>query len=83
MQHAHHNLISSSTVVHLDHNHSLESVLLKGPTDEVRAFAAEVRAERGVHSGMLNLVGVDPGDEHHDPADHSHDGHAHLSPKLT
>lgn len=80
-QHAHHDLVVSSMHVHLDHDNCLESVMLKGPTPDVRAFADQVRAERGVRFGNLNLVSVDPGHRHKDHAPHSHHGHSHLSPK--
>jgi len=72
MQHLHHDLIASTTLIHLDHDYSLESVMLKGPTAKVCAFADEVRAERGVRSSLLNLVGVHP--------DNHPSGHSHLSP---
>ena len=72
MQHIHHDRIASTTLVHLDHDYSLESIMLKGPTARVRAFADEIRAERGVRSSMLNLVGVH--------SDHHPSGHPHLSP---
>lgn len=74
MQHLHHDLIASSTLVHLDHDFSLESVMLKGPTARVRAFADAVCAERGVRSSVLNLVGVH--------SDHHPSGHSHLSPDI-
>ncbi len=80
-QHAHHDLVVSSMHVHLDHDNCLESVMLKGPTPDVRAFADHVRAERGVRYGNLNLVSVDSGHRHKDHAPHSHHGHSHLSPK--
>lgn len=83
MQHAHHDLIASTTLVHLDHEYSLESVMLKGPTDLIRMFGDKVRAERGVRSGMLNVVGVIPGDHHDHAGDHTHTGHAHLSPAIS
>ena len=35
-QHAHHDLVVSTMHVHLDHDHCLESVILKGPTAAVR-----------------------------------------------
>lgn len=84
-QHAHHDLVVASTHVHLDHENCLESVMLKGPTPVVRAFADQVRAERGVRYGQLNLVSVDAGDTHRASAQgsktHSHKGHGHLSPR--
>ena len=79
-QHAHHDLIASTTLVHLDHDNSLESVMLKGRTDAVLAFADRVGAERGVRSTLINLVGVEPHDHHDHVDDHKHGGHAHLSP---
>ncbi len=80
LQHAHHDLIASTTLVHLDHDNSLESVMLKGKTSAVVEFSNRVRTERGVRSGTLNIVGVKPHDHHHGAHDHHHSGHAHLSP---
>lgn len=80
MQHAHHDLVISSTTVRLDHFHSLDSVMLRGTTEAVRGFTDQVRAERGVRSGSVNLLRVNAHVEHGDPADHAHDGHHHLSP---
>lgn len=83
MQHAHHDLIASTTIVHLDHDYSLESVMLKGPTASIQSLADKVRAERGVRSSMLNMVGVHPGDRHDHEGAHNHSGHAHLSPAIS
>jgi CopG family nickel-responsive transcriptional regulator len=79
-QHAHHDLIASTTLMHLDHDNSLESVMLKGRTKAVLAFSHRVGAERGVRSNLVNLIGVKPHDQHHEPHDHEHHGHDHLSP---
>lgn len=81
MQHANHDLIISTHLVRLDHRSSLESVFLRGEIGKVRAFAEQIRAERGVRFGALNLVHVDRGDGHDHAADHSHGGHAHLHPR--
>ena len=80
MQHMHHDLIASTTLVHLDHENSLESIMLKGKTEAVLAFSNRIGAERGVQSNMINLVGVDPHDHHVHAHDHQHGGHEHLSP---
>ena len=80
MQHAHHDLIGSSMVMRLDHFHSLESVILKGSTATVRAFADAIRSERGVRFGAINLLEVAPADDHRNANDHVHEGHQHLSP---
>ena len=51
---------------HLDHDHCLETVILKGPTEAVQKLSDAICAERGVHHGKLNLISV----ELHAP--HSH-----------
>jgi len=79
-QHAHHGLVVATTHVHLDHEHCLENVFLKGPTAAVRAFADSIRAERGVAYGQINLIAVEPGDKHPLAAPHQHHGHMHLTP---
>lgn len=91
LQHAHHELAVSTMHVHLDHDHCLETVVLRGPTARVRAFADALCAERGVHHGHLNLIGADlhgphrhAGDlahgHHHGPGDAHEPLHLHLKP---
>jgi CopG family nickel-responsive transcriptional regulator len=76
LQHAHHELVVSTMHAHLDHDHCIETVILKGRARAVRAFADLLTSERGVRHGQLNLVSVEFG------AEHSHDGrpHRHLTP---
>lgn len=81
LQHAHHDLVSATMLVRLDHAHSLESVMLKGRTAEVKMFADKIRAERGVRFGSINLLDVQTDHDHDDAEPHHHHGHAHLSPK--
>ncbi len=80
-QHEHHDLVVSTMHVHLDHEHCLESVILKGSTAAVRGLADRTQAERGVRHVSLNLVTVQPGDEHVVPGAHRHHGHMHLIPR--
>ncbi|MBS0360891.1 MAG: nickel-responsive transcriptional regulator NikR [Proteobacteria bacterium] len=80
LRHAHHELVAAVTQVHLDHQHTLESVMLKGATADVRAFADLVRSQRGVRFGAVNLIAVSPHDHHDQPHAHRHSGQAHLSP---
>jgi len=80
LQHAHHDLVAAATHVVLDHEASLETILLRGPTAAVDAFANRVIAERGVRYGAVNIVAVDTNDDHAAPAPHHHHGHAHASP---
>lgn len=74
MHHAHHELTLSATHVHLDHDHCLESVLLRGPAAELRAFADSVCAERGVHHGHVNFISV----ESHHRHQHGTEGDTHI-----
>jgi CopG family transcriptional regulator, nickel-responsive regulator len=78
LQHAHHELTISSMHAHLDHEHCIETLLLKGPTRRVREFTNQLIAERGVRHGALNLVSAGKS------LPHSHDGvtHSHLQPKY-
>ncbi len=81
-QHEHHDLVVATMHVHLDHEHCLETVVLKGPTAVVRSFAARTQAERGVRHGQINLITVQPGDVHRAPGyHHHHQGHQHLIPR--
>ncbi|NTV11149.1 MAG: nickel-responsive transcriptional regulator NikR [Zoogloea sp.] len=84
IQHDHHDLTVATLHAHLDHDNCIESVILKGPTTTVRAFAQTLMAERGVRHGSLNLISVDVADpqQAHGAAGHSHphphgEGHAH------
>ena len=78
MHHAHHDLSLSTMHVHLDHDHCLETVLLRGRAEAVRAFSDSVCAERGVHHGKLNLISVESHHHHHhgDPRQ----PHIHVKP---
>jgi CopG family nickel-responsive transcriptional regulator len=73
LAHAHHDLVISATHAHLDHETCLETVILRGRTRAVRAFADAVIAERGVRHGSLNLVPVELGAGGHT--------HVHARPK--
>lgn len=80
MQNARHDLVAASMAVRLDHFHSMESVMLKGTVASVRAFADQIRAQRGVRSAAINLLRVETNNEHDAGAEHSHVHDAHLSP---
>ena len=81
-QHAQHDLVVSSMHVHLDHDHCLETVILKGPVGAVTALGDRTRAERGVRHGHLHVITVDAGDAHrHATRYHHHHGHLHLIPR--
>ncbi|MEP7298870.1 MAG: hypothetical protein ABI702_22010 [Burkholderiales bacterium] len=44
---------------HLDHEHCLETTILRGPTARVSRLADAVCAERGVHHGKLDIISVE------------------------
>lgn len=73
LAHEHHDLVVSATHAHLDHESCMETVILRGRTRAVRAFADAVIAERGVRHGSMNLVPVDVGAGRHI--------HVHAHPK--
>lgn len=80
MQHAHHDLVAASTAVRLDHYHSLETLILRGSGAAVAAFANQVRSERGIRFGAINMLQVSATDSHEGADEHVHHGHQHLSP---
>ncbi len=71
LQHDHHELTVAATHVHLDHEHCIETLILRGATGAVREFAQSVIAQPGVSHGQLHLVPM--------AASRAH-GHEHLAP---
>jgi CopG family nickel-responsive transcriptional regulator len=65
--------VVSTTHAHLDHDHCIETVILRGRTDAVQAFADAVIAQPGVVHGQLHLVPM--------TVRHAH-GHDHLEPST-
>lgn len=84
LQHAHHDLTVATMHAHLDHDNCIESVILRGPTSAVRAFADALNAERGVRHGVLNLVPADVEGRSRRHAHHAgaHPHHTHTRPKT-
>lgn len=85
LQHDHHDLTVATMHAHLDHEHCIESLILRGPTTRVRAFADLMTAERGVSHGLLNVVSVEVATRTHAhdyrPAGAQAQAHVHLRPK--
>ncbi len=84
-QHEHHDLTVSTMHVHLSHDHCLETVILRGPSNRVQAFADAVIAQPGVHHGNLAVLPVNVSEQAHaHGADSSGAGkghrHLHLEP---
>lgn len=86
LQHDHHDLTISSMHAHLDHDHCLETVILRGQTAQVSEFADAICAERGVHHGKLNIISVDLHEPHGAHAARGRRAHAaphvHLKPST-
>ena len=59
LHHDHHDLLVSSLQVPLDHQHRMETLVLRGSALAVRDFADRLCAERGVRHGKLNLISVE------------------------
>ena len=77
LHHEHHDLSVSTMHAHLDHEHCLETTILRGTTARVSRFADAVCAERGVHHGKLNIISV----ELHQPhGGRSSAPHVHVKP---
>lgn len=72
LQHAHHELVVSTSHAHLDHDSCLEVLIVHGKSAEVEQFADRLIGLKGVQHGRLVMTV---------PAhalDHSHDnGHSH------
>ncbi|MGB0697297.1 MAG: nickel-responsive transcriptional regulator NikR [Rhodospirillaceae bacterium] len=78
--HHRHDLSLSTLHVHIDHDNCLETVILRGPVSEVRAFADRVLAQPGVRHGDLHLIPVTTGHVPHHHGAHSHaPAHSHGS----
>lgn len=52
-QHNYHDLILSVQHVHLDHNHCLETIAVKGKADKLISLANQLIALKGIHHGKL------------------------------
>ncbi|HTV79983.1 MAG TPA: nickel-responsive transcriptional regulator NikR [Steroidobacteraceae bacterium] len=62
LHHAHHDLTVSTMHAHLDHENCLETVILRGRTDQVIPFAESVIAQSGVRHGRFHPVPIEMDD---------------------
>lgn len=58
LQHAHHDAAIAAQHIHLDHENCLETLILRGKIDEVRACANAIMSQTGVRHGNLHIVPV-------------------------
>ncbi|MCQ9617582.1 nickel-responsive transcriptional regulator NikR [Paenalcaligenes niemegkensis] len=59
MQHNHHDIVVASQHVHLDHNNCLETLIMRGRANEVKACAHAITSQTGVHHGNLHIIPVE------------------------
>jgi len=81
LQHEHHHLVLSAMHVHLDHDNCMETLILRGATQEVSVFANHLMAEPEVRHGRVNVVPVEIDDHHGHEHDHDHP-HVHSRPRT-
>lgn len=55
-QHDHAGLVNSTIHVHLDHSLCLEVIVLRGPSEELRAMAARLGGMKGVRCSDLSVA---------------------------
>ena len=82
-QHAHHDLVVSTSGTPLDHRDFLETVVARGKTVSLQACARELVATRGVRYGNIHLVPLLATPAHtHSGGVGDHHSHRHLRPLL-
>lgn len=85
IQHEYGGLVVATTHVHLDHDHCMEVVILRGRGSDLRRFAAQVRGLKGIQKGELVIADTAlpmPDETHGHGHSHSHShSHAHIPKK--
>jgi CopG family nickel-responsive transcriptional regulator len=76
--HEHHDLSVATMHVHLDHESCMEVAVLKGAMCDVRRFAQQIVAERGVRHGQLVTVPVQFESQKHTHGTESGRRHLHI-----
>jgi CopG family nickel-responsive transcriptional regulator len=76
MQHAHHELVVSTSHAHLDHDSCLEVLIVHGQSAKVEQFADLLIGLKGVQHGRLVMTVPAHPMEHHHEDGHTH-GHKH------
>ncbi len=80
LQHRHAELVVSTMHIHLDHDHCLEVIALRGRAGKLQQMAAELKGLKGIHQGQLVLARTSaqaPDHDHDHPHSHHHD-HDHT-----
>jgi CopG family nickel-responsive transcriptional regulator len=80
IQHELEDQVRSTMHVHLDHDHCLEVVVMRGRSDELKAAADKLLGTRGVTHGGVEIIAVSALKEGAASHDHAHDDHDHPHP---
>jgi CopG family transcriptional regulator, nickel-responsive regulator len=64
LQHRHAEMVVSTMHVHLDHDHCLEVIVLRGRAGALQQMAAELKGLKGIHQGQLVLARTAAGHDH-------------------
>jgi CopG family nickel-responsive transcriptional regulator len=81
LQHAHHELVVSTSHAHLDHESCLEVLIVHGKSAEVAQFADRLIGMKGVQHGRLVMTVPVHGQEHAHGSGHGHD-HAQSNGQI-
>ena len=73
LQHEHAEQVVATLHVHLDHDHCMEVIVLRGTGSRLKQLAAALRGLKGVHKGELALADTAP----HGGHSHGHGKHHH------
>jgi CopG family transcriptional regulator, nickel-responsive regulator len=80
--HSRHDLAETTLHMHLDHESCMEITVLKGRGAEVKEFANQIIAERGVRHGHVVYLPADSMHTHGPHQTHSHD-RRHRSKRVS
>ncbi len=75
MQHELGQHVVSTLHVHLDHDHCLEVIVLRGPSNVLKEAADRILATKGVENGKLVITAMPA--TTHEHSHHHHDDHGH------
>jgi CopG family nickel-responsive transcriptional regulator len=76
LQHEHAEMVVSTMHIHLDHDHCLEVIALRGRAGALQQMAAALKGLKGIHQGELVLAHTG-GHGHGGQAHHHHHHHDH------